>query len=123
MRLLLDTHILIWAVLDDPSLSAKHRDLLTSSGAEIYVSAVSVWEIAIKRALGKLLVPMDIFDQARAAGCQPLSVSWEHARAVEALPSHHGDPFDRMLIAQAKLEELTLVTADRQLAAYDVDLL
>lgn len=123
MKLLLDTHVLIWAVLDDPSLSDRHRDALTASDVEIYVSAVSVWEVAIKRALGKLSVPMELFDQAQGQGCLNLGISWEHARAVETLPRHHGDPFDRMLIAQAKIEELTLVSADRQFSAYDVDLL
>lgn len=123
MKLLLDTHILIWSVLDDPALSNRHRKVLTSAEVEIYVSAVSVWEVAIKRALGKLSVPMEIFDQAQRAGCQSLDTTWDHGRAVEALPSHHGDPFDRMLIAQANVEGLTLVTADRQFAAYEVDLL
>ena len=123
MRLLLDTHVLIWAVLDDPALSGRHREALTAPDAEIYVSAVSVWEVAIKRALGKLSVPMDLFDQARGAGCRSLDISWDHARAVETLPSHHGDPFDRMLIAQAKLEGLTLLSSDKQFTAYDVTLL
>lgn len=123
MKLLLDTHILIWSVLDDPALSNRHRKVLTSAEVEIYVSAVSVWEVAIKRALGKLSVPMEIFDQTQRAGCQSLDITWDHGRAVEALPSHHGDPFDRMLIAQATVERLTLVTADRQFAAYEVDLL
>lgn len=123
MKLLLDTHILIWSVLDDPALSNRHRKVLTSAEVEIYVSAVSVWEVAIKRALGKLSVPMEIFDQAQRAGCQSLDITWDHGRAVETLPSHHGDPFDRMLIAQANVEGLTLVTADRQFAAYEVDLL
>ena len=123
MKLLLDTHVLIWAVLDDPALSHRHRQALTSSDVEVHVSAVSVWEVAIKRALGKLSVPMELFDQAQSAGCRRLNISWDHARAVEALPRHHGDPFDRMLIAQAKHEGMTLVTADRQFSAYDVDLL
>lgn len=123
MKLLLDTHILIWSVLDHPALSTRHRMALASTEVEIFVSAVSVWEVAIKRALGKLAVPMEIFDQARLAGCQSLDITWDHSRAVETLPSHHTDPFDRMLIAQAAVEGLTLVTADRQFAAYQVDLL
>lgn len=122
MRLLLDTHILIWAVLDDPSLSARHREALTAPDVEIFISAVSVWEVAIKRALGKLSVPVELFDEARNAGCRPLELSWEHARAVETLPSHHADPFDRMLIAQAQLEGLTLLSSDKQFTAYDVNL-
>ena len=122
MRLLVDTHVLIWAVLEDAALPVKFRAALTDPGAEVHVSAVSVWEVAIKRALGKLAVPADLFDQAAAAGCLALPVTWAHARAVEALPPHHADPFDRMLIAQARVEGLTLLTADRAFAAYDVAL-
>jgi len=119
---LLDTPVLIWAVLDDPALPERFRAALTAPGAEIHVSAASVWEVAIKRALGKLSVPLDLFDAARAAGAQPLAIGWEHARAVETLPPHHGDPFDRMLIAQALVEGLTLMSLDRQIAAYDIAL-
>lgn len=123
MKLLLDTHVLIWAVLEDPSLPAHFHAALTDPGAELHISAVSVWEVSIKRALGKLAVPIDLFDQAAASGCVALPITWEHARAVEALPPHHADPFDRMLIAQARVEGLTLLSADRAFAAYDVALL
>lgn len=123
MRLLVDTHVLIWAVLDDPALPVRFAEALADPAAEVHVSAVSVWEVAIKRGLGKLAVPPDLFDQVAQAGCLPLPVTWEHARAVEALPPHHGDPFDRMLIAQAQVEGLVLVTADRQFRAYDLGLL
>lgn len=123
MRLLVDTHVLIWAVLADPALPERFRAALSDPAAEIHVSAVTVWEITIKRALGKLAVPADIFDQALAAGCVALPVTWEHARAVEALPPHHGDPFDRLLIAQARVEDLVLLSADRHFSAYDVTLL
>ena len=91
--------------------------------AEVHVSAVSVWEVAIKRALGKMVVPIDLFDQVAASGCVALPITWHHARAVEVLPPHHADPFDRMLIAQARVEGLTLLSADRAFAAYDVALL
>lgn len=123
MRLLVDTHVLIWAVLADRALPERFRSALSDPAAEIHVSAVSVWEVAIKRALGKLAVPVDLFDQAAASGCVALPVTWTHARAVEALPFHHADPFDRMLIAQARIEGLTILTADREFAAYDVALL
>ena len=123
MRLLLDTHVLIWAVLEDAALPKRFHTALSNPDAEIHVSAVSVWEVAIKRSLGKLAVPSDLFDQAAASGCVALPVSWGHARAVEALPLHHADPFDRMLIAQARVEGLTLLTTDRVFAAYDVALL
>lgn len=123
MKLLLDTHVFIWSVLDAPALAQRHRDALTSSDVEVFLSAVSVWEMSIKASLGKLQIPNDIFETALMAGCQPLSVSWDHARAVEALPQHHGDPFDRLLIAQARCEGMTLATMDEVIAKYDVPIL
>ena len=104
-------------------LPVRFRDALETPEAEVFVSAVTVWEVSIKRALGKLDVPYTLFDRAREAGCIPLPVTWAHARAVEGLPPHHGDPFDRLMIAQARVERLTLLTADRAFAAYDVALL
>ena len=123
MKLLVDTHVLIWAVLEDTALPARFHAALSDPAAEVHVSAVSVWEVAIKRALGKLAVPADLFDQAVASGCVALPVTWDHVRAVEALPMHHADPFDCLLIAQAWVEGLTLLTADRAFAAYDVAVL
>lgn len=120
MRLLLDTHVLLWAVLNDPRLTAAQRQAI--SDGELYLSSVSVWEIGIKRALGKLDVPPDLFDIARDAGCRPLPISWTHAEAAAALPRHHDDPFDRMLIAQAHCEGLRLASSDKTLIAYEVDL-
>ncbi|MEL6621149.1 MAG: type II toxin-antitoxin system VapC family toxin [Pseudomonadota bacterium] len=121
MRLLLDTHVLLWALVDDPRLSTAHRDALGQG--DLYLSAASVWEVGIKRALGKLDVPDDIFDVAERAGCRPLPITWTHAQAAAALPPHHADPFDRMLIAQAQQEGLTVLTADAKFALYDVDYL
>ncbi len=120
MRLLLDTHVLLWAVLNDPRLTETQARAI--SEGELYVSAASVWEIGIKRALGKLDVPEVLFDIAVDAGCRPLPISWTHAEAAAALPLHHTDPFDRMLIAQARCENLRLASSDTKLAAYDVDL-
>ncbi|MWB78805.1 PIN domain-containing protein [Pseudooceanicola sp. 216_PA32_1] len=120
MRLLLDTHVLLWALLDDPRLSADQRAAI--GGGELYISAASVWEIGIKRAIGKLDVPEELFDIAVDAGCRPLPISWTHAEAAAALPLHHADPFDRMLVAQARCEGLRLASSDAKLAAYDVDL-
>lgn len=122
MRLLLDTHILLWAMLDDPRLGAGLRDRMAGAEA-IFVSAASVWEITIKTAIGKLDVPQDLFDQAFEAGVRPLPISWGHARAVQGLPLHHADPFDRLLIAQAQQEGLALVSADSKFRAYDVQLI
>lgn len=120
MRLLLDTHVLLWAVLNDPRLTATQAEAI--SKGEIYLSAASVWEIGIKRALGKLAVPDELFDIAVDAGCRPLPITWTHAEAAAALPRHHADPFDRMLIAQARCESLHLASSDMRLVAYDVDL-
>lgn len=122
MRLLLDTHILLWAMLDDPRLTAGLRDKIAGAGA-IFVSAATVWEVSIKAGLGKLDVPVDLFDRALASGAQPLPITWTHARVVQGLPPHHSDPFDRLLIAQARCEELTLVSVDAKFSRYEVALI
>ena len=121
MRVLLDTHILLWAVLDDPRLSAAQLDAV--GVGELYLSAASVWEVGIKRALGKLDVPEEIFNIAVDAGCRPLPISWTHAETAAGLPPHHADPFDRMLIAQARCEGLTLISSDDRMSAYGIDLI
>ena len=120
MRLLLDTHVLLWAVLNDPRLTRSQAAAI--SEGDLYLSAASVWEIGIKRALGMLDVPDALFDIAVDAGCRPLPITWTHAESAAALPPHHADPFDRMLIAQARCEGLHLVSTDAKLAAYDVEL-
>ena len=122
MRLLLDTHIVLWAMADDARLPAPLRDAIAGAEA-LFISAATVWEIAIKSSLGKLDVPPDLFDRALSAGAQPLPINWSHARAVAGLPAHHADPFDRLLIAQARAEGLVLASVDRQFRAYDVALL
>ena len=120
MRVLLDTHVLLWAVLNDPRLtSAQVRAI---SEGEVYLSSASVWEIGIKRAIGKLDVPENLFEIAVDAGCRPLPISWTHADAAAALPLHHSDPFDRMLVAQARCEGLRLASSDNKFRAYDVEL-
>ena len=121
MRILLDTHVLLWAVLNDPRLTSTQAKAI--SEGEVYLSSASVWEIGIKRAIGKLAVPDDLFEIAVDAGCRPLPISWTHAEAAAALPLHHSDPFDRMLIAQARCEGLSLVSSDTKFRAYDVDLI
>lgn len=120
MRLLLDTHVLLWAVLNDPRLTDAQRAAIGEG--DLYLSSASVWEIGIKRSLGKLDVPDDLFEVAVDAGCRPLPISWTHAEAAAALPQHHSDPFDRMLVAQARCEGLSLVSSDGKLAAYDVEI-
>lgn len=127
MRLLLDTHVWIWMATDPDHLSVEHQALLTDPDTDVFLSAASIWELAIKHSIGKVKytgnpavqIPIHIGQ----TGVQMLSVNVEHALATTALPSHHRDPFDRILIAQARVESLTLMTADRRLAAYEVPLL
>ena len=121
-RLLLDTHALLWWLADDPALSTRAREAIASPGNEPLVSAASVWEIAIKRSLGKLSVPEDLLERIRAEGFSWLAVEPAHAWQVRALPFHHSDPFDRVLIAQAIVEGLPVITADRRFRAYGIQL-
>ena len=118
MRLLLDTHIVLWVLRDARELKAGARSMIGHAEA-VFVSAASWWEVSIKAAAGKLPVePERLQAQALAAGFEPLPVTWTHALAVHGLPPLHRDPFDRMLIAQAISEPLHLLTHDAALAAY-----
>ncbi len=118
MRLLLDTHVFLWSVTDSRQLKAQARAYVSSANA-VFVSAASIWEIAIKSQLGKIDGdPDDLVAAIRASGFQELPVSAAHAAAVAKMPLHHTDPFDRLLLAQAFTEPLRFVTADRPLAAY-----
>ena len=127
MRLLLDTHILVWCATDDPLLSRATRRAIIETSTETYVSAATAWEISVKAALGKLRLPRDPvewFPEALATlEIKALPIIPEHALAAGALPLRHRDPFDRMLIAQARHEGLTLVTVDPVFKAYDVPLI
>lgn len=120
MRLLLDTAVVLWALGDDPKLSREARAAIVAADSVVTVSAASAWEIAIKRALGRLEAPEDLAGALRAARLEPLDITIEHATVAGALPRHHDDPFDRMLVAQAQIEDLTLVTRDRAFARYNV---
>jgi PIN domain nuclease of toxin-antitoxin system len=121
MNLLLDTHVFLWAVDDNPNLSTTAREAIVNGNNIVYVSAATAWEISIKRTIGKLRIPeSDYLEELQLHRFTPLSITTEHALAVENLPSIHKDPFDRMLIAQAQLEKLTLVTRDHRIAEYDV---
>jgi PIN domain nuclease of toxin-antitoxin system len=126
MRLLLDTHAFLWWVLDDARLSPAARDLIADPTAEILFSAVSAWEIAIKARTGRLDLPEDVpafvHDQVRRNRFRVLAVELPHALRVHALPEHHRDPFDRLLVAQAQVEAVPLLSRDRQLARYGVEL-
>lgn len=122
MRLLLDTHVLLWWLTDDRRLGAQARALIANADNSVYVSAASAWEISIKRALGKLRAPPGLDGTVEEAGFEKLAIGFQHAERAGALPSLHSDPFDRMLIAQALLEDLVLVTADKSFAEYGVQL-
>ena len=121
MNLLLDTHVALWAITDHPGLSGSARQLILSPRTTVWVSAVSVWEVAIKHGLGRGDMPVsgqDALNYFRQAGYRLLAVEPEHAAAVETLPAHHQDPFDRLLVAQALLEPMRLMTHDGMLARY-----
>jgi PIN domain nuclease of toxin-antitoxin system len=124
MRLLLDTHIALWAVIDDPKLSKSARDLIGDPANEIFVSAGSLWEIAIKHALARGTsndMPVsgeEALGYFQDAGYQLLDITPAHAIGVESLPSLHADPFDRILVAQALTEPLRLLTHDPRIASY-----
>jgi len=121
MNLLLDTHIALWAVIDSPKLSQKARELILSPKATVWISSASVWEIAIKHALGRGDMPVSGQDAARYfrdSGYRFIPVEAEHAAAVESLAPHHQDPFDRILVAQALVEPMRLVTHDETVARY-----
>lgn len=122
MRLLLDTHALLWWLADE-GLATQARDAIADPATVVMVSAVSAWEISIKKALGKLDAPDDLEHQVQAGGFLPLPISIAHGIAAGQLVRHHEDPFDRMLIAQARVEGLTILTRDKRFADYDVALL
>jgi len=122
VNLLLDTHILLWWLSGSRRLHTAARRTIANS-ARAYVSAATVWEIAIKIALGKLEFRGEMTEQLVINNLLPLMVTVPHALAAGALPMHHSDPFDRMLIAQAKIESLTLMTHDVRLRDYDAQVL
>jgi PIN domain nuclease of toxin-antitoxin system len=120
--LLLDTHVVLWWLTDDPTMVADLKDTLDHEPA-VYLSAVTVWEVAIKKALGKLDGPDELAKQVRDSGFRNLPITADHAVEAGRLPAIHRDPFDRMLIAQARTEGLTLVTRDSTIALYSVEVL
>ena len=120
MRLLLDTHALLAFLSGDYKLSSGARAAIERPDASVVGSAVNIWEIAIKRSIGKLDAPDDLIERADQAGAELLPITPRHAIATGELPFHHRDPFDRLLIAQAQLERCAIVTGDRAFPAYDV---
>lgn len=117
MRLLLDTHVFLWWRANDRRLKRAARDAIADADL-VFVSAVTAWEAAIKAALGRLRYPDTIDAGVEDSGFEKLSITLAHAERAAQLPKHHGDPFDRMLVAQSEIEGLTLVTHDRALEAY-----
>jgi PIN domain nuclease of toxin-antitoxin system len=117
VRLLLDTHVMLWLLEGSERLSRSVRQSVSGTD-DVFVSAATVWEIGIKRALGRITLPVDYTVYVERANFRPLPITFEHAQRASDLPRHHDDPFDRMLVAQAGVEHLTLVTADRRLLAY-----
>jgi len=124
MNLLLDTHAFLWAIDDNPNLSQEARTAITDGNNMVFVSAATAWEISIKKAIGKLTIPgKSYMGELNAHRFTPLDITTEHALAVENLPQHHKDPFDRLLIAQAQLEKLSLVTRDPRIKQYTVQVI
>lgn len=120
MRILLDSHVALWWLEDSESLGLNCRGVIEQAD-EAFYSAVTPWELGIKRALGKLTMPDGLVQALTSSGFAPLGISVDHAERAPALPLHHRDPFDRMLIAQAQLEALTLVSADGSFEPYEVE--
>ena len=125
MKALLDTHAFLWWISDDPRLSEKAREIIADGRNELFFSAASGWEISIKAGLGRLEVPEDlqrfISDQLSRNAIQVLSIYLSHALHTGSLPVHHRDPFDRILISQAILEQIPLLSADPQFSHYPVE--
>ena len=118
-----DTHALLWWLADDDRLSERARDVIAAGEIPVVYSAASIWEAEIKAASGKLVVPEDLLDALDADGFVELPVAARHARDAARLPPLHRDPFDRMLVAQARLEGLVIITADSKIADYGADVL
>jgi PIN domain nuclease of toxin-antitoxin system len=127
MRVLLDTQAFLWWASGSGHLSARATDLIADPASEVLVSVASVWEIAIKASIGRLELdePVETFlpDRLRRHGFAPLSIAVAHALRVGALPRHHGDPFDRIIVAQGQVEDMPIISADPLIGRYDVDVI
>jgi PIN domain nuclease of toxin-antitoxin system len=123
VRVLLDTHIVLWWLAAYPRLPAAAAAVIADRDTDVFVSAATAWEISIKQAAGRLEAPADFLDAVAANEFATLAITAEHALAAGRLPPRHADPFDRMLIAQAQIETLTLISVDRRFSEYEVDLL
>ncbi len=123
MNILLDTHVLIWTLENNPTLSESAANHIINGENMVFVSAASVWEISIKMSMGKLQAPDNLLEEIRLHRFTPLPITFEHAQLAANLPDIHKDPFDRMLIAQAIKEQLILATRDKVIGEYKVKLL
>jgi len=125
VKVLIDTHVFLWAMLDGPRLSARARQVLVDESITLVLSVVSAWEIMLKVQAGKLRLPDSpgryVEDRAGLFGMERLPIELRHVQQLEALPMHHKDPFDRLLVAQARVEGLAILTADPAFAGYDVE--
>ncbi len=116
--LLLDTHTFLWWLSDPNQMTSAATDAIAEPNNRVYVSVISLWEIALKRAIGKLVAPIDITKDVAGAGFELLPLKVEHIVKSETLPLHHRDPFDRMLVAQAAVEGATIVSRDSNMSLY-----
>ena len=123
MGYLLDTRSLLWALGEPDALSSRARAAIGDTGSIIHVSTASLWECAIKASIGKRELPEEFFDAITMAGFEELQIRIPHLQVYVELPMHHRDPFDRILVAQAAAESLTLISKDSKIAEYDVDVL
>ncbi len=123
MKLLLDTHTLIWWLANNPTLSQAAKKAISNPDNLVFISAASAWEMAIKKSLGKLDAPDDLEIQIDNHNFQPLPIKIAHGLAVEKLPHHHNDPFDRIIIAQAICESMTVITRDKKFSSYNISIL
>jgi PIN domain nuclease of toxin-antitoxin system len=123
VRYLLDTHIILWWLYDDPQLPRRHRQIVSEPDNHIIVSVASLWEIEIKMAVGKLVVDPGYIDAVKSDGFELLSIHPSHVVKLRSLPLYHNDPFDRMLVAQAQAECMIFLTIDKMVKKYDVEII
>jgi PIN domain nuclease of toxin-antitoxin system len=122
VSLLLDTHVVLWWLTDDPTLSDEIKARLDHE-PDVYISSATIWEVTVKQAIGKLKEPADLPERIRDSGFRELPITFDHAIVAGRLPLIHRDPFDRMLVAQARCRDLTLVTRDPHVQKYEVSIL
>jgi PIN domain nuclease of toxin-antitoxin system len=124
MKILLDTHTFLWWITQDPRLSAQAAEIIGNGENQVFISATTGWEIAIKTQIGRLILPDEpqrfVLEQLRINSMESLPIEMRHALHISTLPSHHQDPFDRMLIAQAQVEGLPILSADPKIRRYEV---